>query len=147
MRLQCAVFTLEDTLFAPDGARAREGLDKVLSIFKMEGVWLGAVTALDEETARRRLEGAGLAPYFRFVLTEDVARCPRDSGTMFERAGKRLHAEKGDTVVFCGSLRAVENARGAGFRTVAVRGADGADWDAMRAAATESLEHYGELLG
>ena len=29
MRLQSAVFTLEDTLFAPDGA-AREGLDGIL---------------------------------------------------------------------------------------------------------------------
>ena len=45
MRLQSAIFTLGDTLFTPDGA-AREGLDKALSLFKMEGVWLGAVTAL-----------------------------------------------------------------------------------------------------
>ncbi len=147
MRLQSAVFTLEDTLFTLDGTQAREGLDKVLSIFKMEGVWLGSVTALDGETARQRLERAGLASDFRFVLTEAVALCPRDSGTMFERAMKRLHAEKGDTVVFSGSLCAIENAKAAGFRTVAVRGENDADWDAMRAAATESLEHYGELLG
>ena len=46
MRLQSAIFTLGDTLFTPDGA-AREGLDKALSLFKMEGVWLGAVTALN----------------------------------------------------------------------------------------------------
>lgn len=39
MRLQSAIFTLGDTLFTPDGA-AREGLDKALSLFKMEGVWL-----------------------------------------------------------------------------------------------------------
>ena len=51
MRLQSAIFTLGDTLFTPDGA-AREGLDKALSLFKMEGVWLGAVTAL-----RRALQG------------------------------------------------------------------------------------------
>ncbi len=37
MRLQSAIFTLEDTLFTPDGA-AREGLDKALALFKMEGV-------------------------------------------------------------------------------------------------------------
>ena len=43
MRLQSAIFTLGDTLFTPDGA-AREGLDKALSLFKMEGVWLGAGT-------------------------------------------------------------------------------------------------------
>ena len=52
MRLQSAIFTLGDTLFTPDGA-AREGLDKALSLFKMEGVWLGAVTALSAEDAQK----------------------------------------------------------------------------------------------
>ena len=93
MRLQSAVFTLEDTLFAPDGA-AREGLDKALSLFKMEGVWLGAVTAMRAEDAQRALDRAGLSSYFRFVLTESVALCGVYSGTMFERAMKRLHARK-----------------------------------------------------
>ena len=73
MRLQSAIFTLGDTLFTPDGA-AREGLDKTLSLFKMEGVWLGAVTALSAEDAQKSLEKAGLSSYFRFVLTESVAR-------------------------------------------------------------------------
>lgn len=67
MRLQSAIFTLGDTLFTPDGA-AREGLDKALSLFKMEGVWLGAVTALSAEDAQKALEKAGLNSYFRFVL-------------------------------------------------------------------------------
>ena len=73
MRLQSAIFTLGDTLFTPDGA-AREGLDKALSLFKMEGVWLGAVTALSAEDAQKALEKAGLNSYFRFVLTESVAK-------------------------------------------------------------------------
>ena len=72
MRLQSAIFTLGDTLFTPDGA-AREGLDKALSLFKMEGVWLGAVTALSAEDAQKALEKAGLHSYFRFVLTEEFA--------------------------------------------------------------------------
>lgn len=146
MRLQSAIFTLEDTLFTPDGA-AREGLDKALSLFKMEGVWLGAVTALSAEDAQKALEKAGLNSYFRFVLTESVALCKADSGTMFERAMKRLHGQKDDTVVFSGSLSALEHARDAGFRTVAVRGeADDGTWDAMRAIAAQSLAGYGELL-
>ena len=103
MRLQSAIFTLGDTLFTPDGA-AREGLDKALSLFKMEGVWLGAVTALSAEDAQKALEKAGLNSYFRFVLTESVALCKADSGTMFERAMKRLHSQKDDTIVFSGSL-------------------------------------------
>ena len=71
MRLQSAVFTLEDTLFTPDGA-AREGLDKALSLFKMEGVWLGAVTAMRAEDAQRALEQAGLL----FPLRADGIRRP-----------------------------------------------------------------------
>ena len=146
MRLQSAIFTLGDTLFTPDGA-AREGLDKALSLFKMEGVWLGAVTALRAEEAQKALERAGLASYFRFVLTESVALCKAGSATMFERAMKRLHGQKDDTAVFSGSLAAIEQARDAGFRTVAVRGgADEETWRAMRGAATQSLENYSELL-
>ena len=113
MRLQSAIFTLGDTLFTPDGA-AREGLDKALSLFKMEGVWLGVVTALSAEDAQKALEKAGLNSYFRFVLTESVALCKADSGTMFERAMKRLHSQKDDTIVFSGSLSAIQNAKDAG---------------------------------
>ena len=147
MRLQSAIFTLGDTLFTPDGA-AREGLDKALSLFKMEGVWLGAVTALSAEDAQKALEKAGLHSYFRFVLTESVALCKADSGTMFERAMKRLHGQKDDTAVFCGSLAGVRNAAEAGFRTVAVRGCAGEDeWSRMQSLAAQSLSGYGELLG
>ena len=146
MRLQSAIFTLEDTLFTPDGA-AREDLDKVLSLFKMEGVWLGAVTALRADEAQKALERAGLSSYFRFVLTEDVALCGVDSGTMFERAMKRLHGQKDDTAVFSGSLSAIQNAKDAGFRTVAVQGSAGAaDWSTMQQLATQSLAQYSELL-
>ena len=140
MRLQSAIFTLGDTLFTPDGA-AREGLDKALSLFKMEGVWLGAVTALSAEDAQKALEKAGLNSYFRFVLTESVALCKADSGTMFERA------MKDDTIVFSGSLAAIQNAKDAGFRTVAVQGSAGAaDWSTMQQLATQSLAQYSELL-
>ena len=146
MRLQSAVFTLEDTLLAPDGS-AREDLDKVLSLFKMEGVWLGAVTALRADEAQKALERAGLSSYFRFVLTEQVALCKVDSGTMFERAMKRLHGQKDDTAVFSGSLAAIQNAKNAGFRTVAVQGSAGAaDWSTMQQLATQSLAQYSELL-
>ena len=146
MRLQSAIFTLEDTLFTPDGS-AREGLDKALALFKMEGVWLGAVTALSADEAQKALERAGLSSYFRFVLTEDVALCGVDSGTMFERAMKRLHGQKDDTAVFSGSLSAIQNAKNAGFRTVAVQGSAGAaDWSTMQQLATQSLAQYSELL-
>ena len=101
MRLQSAIFMLEDTLLREDGT-AREGLDKVLSIFKMESIWLYAVTEKTHAEGEAELKRAGLSDYFRGVLSEDVARCPCDSGTMFERAMKRMLSEKTDTVVLRG---------------------------------------------
>ena len=74
MRLQSAIFTLGDTLFTPDGA-AREGLDKALSLFKMEGVWLGAVTALSAEDAQKALEKAGLHSNPSRSARRTAARC------------------------------------------------------------------------
>lgn len=95
----------------------------------------------------KALEKAGLNSYFRFVLTESVALCKADSGTMFERAMKRLHSQKDDTIVFSGSLSAIQNAKDAGFRTVAVQGSAGAaDWSTMQQLATQSLAQYSELL-
>ena len=151
MRLQSAVFSLEDTVLDPSALpeyRARQGLDKVLSILKMGGVWLYAVTALPRAAAREALEKTGLAGTFRGIVTEAEANCRADSGTMFEKAARRLHSGEKDTVIFAGHLTAVENARAAGFRAVAVRGcADEQEWQAMRVAATEALESYEEYLG
>lgn len=146
MRLQSAIFMLEDTLLCGDGT-AREGLEKVLSLFKMESVWMYAVTRGHRAEGDAALQKAGLSDYFRGVLAEDIALCPYDSGTMFVRAMKRLHSDKQDTVVFAGRLRAIENASAEGFRTVAVRGAaDTQEWEAMKAAATETLDRYEDYL-
>ena len=146
MRLQSAIFMLEDTLLCAGGA-PRAGVEKVLSLFKMESIWMYAVTEGTHAEGEAALKSAGLSDYFRGVLSQDIARCAPDSGTMFERAMKRLHSDRQDTVVFAGRLAAIEHAKEAGFRTVAVRGkADAAEWDAMCAAATETLEQYGDYL-
>ena len=146
MRLQSAIFMLEDTLLRDDGT-AREGLDKVLSIFKMESIWLYAVTEKTHAEGEAELKRAGLSDYFRGVLSSEIACCPYDSGTMFERAMKRMLSDKRDTVVFAGHLAAIENAKEAGFRTVAVSGAaDTDEWAKMTAIATEVVENYGDYL-
>ena len=59
MRLQSAIFTLEDTLFTPDGT-AREGLDKALALFKMEGVAVAVPVNFRVHIFRRILGGAKL---------------------------------------------------------------------------------------
>jgi len=121
MRLQSAIFTLPDALL--DGGTLRPGADKVLSILKMESVWLYAVTALDRAEAQALLRSAGIEGDFRGLLTEREAGCAVCSGTMLEKAMRRLRSQKADTVVFTGTLALVETAKAAGFRAVAVGGA------------------------
>ena len=143
MRLQSAIFTLPDALL--DGGALRPGADKVLSILKMESVWLYAVTALDRAEAQALLCSAGIEGDFRGLLTEREAGCAVCSGTMLEKAMRRLRSQKADTVVFTGAL--VETAKKEGFRAVAVGGAaEGDEWRQMCALADYELPHYEDWL-
>ena len=119
MRLQSAIFTLPDALL--DGGTLRPGADKVLSILKMESVWLYAVTALDRAEAQALLRSAGIEGDFRGLLTE------REAG--------------------CAVCALVETAKKAGFRAVAVGGAAEEDeWRRMCALADYELPHYEDWL-
>lgn len=141
MRLQSAVFCPEDTL---DGF---EDAGKVLSILKMEGVWLYAVTDLPRAEAEALLARCGAADCFRGILTSEETRIPASDPAMLERALRRLRSEKRDTVVFLGRLEALRRAEAAGFRCCAVRGrAAGAEWAEMAAGAEVAVEAYGEFL-
>ncbi|MCF2618268.1 HAD family hydrolase [Oscillibacter valericigenes] len=145
MRLQSAIFTLPDALY--DGGTLRAGADKVLSILKMESVWLYAVTALSRTDAEKQLRAVGLEGYFRGTLTEEEAGCAVTGEAMLEKAMRRLRSQKADTVVFTGTLAGVESAKAAGFRAVAVGGAAGEDeWRRMRALADYELSHYEDWL-
>lgn len=141
MRLQSAIFSLEDAL------AGQEDAGKVLSILKMEGVWLYAVTDLPRAEAERTLREAGLFDYFRGILTAKEANCAASDGKMFEKAVRRLRSTPRDTVVFAGRLGALRNAKAAGFRAAAVKGAADADeWAAMQAEADEVVENYADFL-
>ena len=124
MRLQSAVFVIEETL------PGREDAGKVLSILKMEGVWMYGVTALERAEAERALADAGLA-----------------DAKLYEKAMRRLRSEPRDTIVFAGRLDSLRAAKAAGLRTAAVRGAADADeWAAMCAEAGEIVERYADFL-
>lgn len=141
MRLQSAIFSIEDTLVG------HAGTDKVLSILKMEGVWMYAVTALSRADAERTLRELGLFDYFHGILTTQEASCAASDARMFEKAMRRLRSTLRDTVVFTGRLDALQNAKAAGFRAAAVRGAaNEAEWAAMCAAADEVVEDYADFL-
>ena len=141
MRLQSAIFSLEDTLVGHADA------DKVLSILKMEGVWMYAVTELSRAEAERSLRELGLLDYFRGVLTAQEALCAASDARMFEKAMRRLRSTLRDTVVFTGRLDALRNAKLAGFRVAAVKGmANDAEWAEMCAAADEVVENFTDFL-
>lgn len=141
MRLQSAIFSIEDALVGHAGA------DKVLSILKMEGVWMYAVTDLPRAEAERALHDAGLSDYFRGVLTAQEANCAASDARMLEKAMRRLRSTLRDTVVFLGAPEAVHNAKAAGFRVAAVKGAaDVEGWAAMCAEAEEIVEDFADFL-
>ncbi len=141
MRLQSAIFTVEDTLAGHEDAA------KVLSILKMEGVWLYAVTALAREDAERILRETGTAEDFRGLLTAGETHCPLDKGEIYAKAMRRLRSEQRDTIVFAGRLAGLRAAKRAGFRTAAVAGAaDAAEWEEMCREAAETVENYRDFL-
>ena len=141
MRLQSAIFSIEDTLVG------HEDVGKVLSILKMEGVWMYAVTDMARSDAEQTLREAGLSDHFRGILTAREANCAASEGKMFEKAMRRLRSTLRDTIVFAGRLDALRNARAAGFRAAAVKGgADADEWAAMCAEADEVVERYEDYL-
>lgn len=143
MRLQSAIFYLEETLLAEN----RESAEKVLSILKMESVWMAAVTALPREKAEAALKERKLLDCFRLILPQDEALVGIDSAEILEKAMRRLRAQKRDTVVFCATQKQLETATAAAFRTVAVKtAANAAEWETLAPLATEAIEGYEELL-
>lgn len=146
MRLQGAIFYLPETLV--DNGMPRVGADKVLSILKMEGVWMYAVTALSRAEAEELLRRTGSFDCFRGILTEGEALCPLYGAAMLEKAQRRLRSQKADTVVFSSTRAGVEAAKSAGFRAVAVgSAAEEAEWHAMCAMADYELPHFEDWLG
>ena len=148
MRLESVIFTLEDTLFEPDGSGViRADVEKFLTLLKFEGVVMYGTMDLANKDALALMKKNDLDRYFKGIVTSDVMRLPADSAQMFERALVRLHTTKMRTVVFSGHLHGLEEATKAGFRTIAVKGAqDEAEWEQMKAIATESVETFGEYL-
>ena len=140
MRLQGAVFCVEDTLLGHEDA------DKLLTLLKMEGVWMYAVSARERAEAQALLKRGGFDGYFRGLLAAPEANCTPDA-RMYEKAMRRLCSGEHDTVAFVGHLDALRAAQEAGIRAAAVKGAaDEAEWAAMCEAADEVVERYADFL-
>ena len=100
--------------------QAKPGVDKFLSLLKMEGVWMYVATATDRHLAQAALRHAGIDGYFRGIITCQEVGHGKDSPEIYERAMTRLQSNKRDTVVFEDALHAIETAKAAGFRVCAV---------------------------
>ena len=148
MRLQSAVFVLEDAVLDPAATpevRLRKDLDKVLSILNMEGVWMYAVTALTRGEALRILAHCGISERFRGILTAEEARASLESAVPYEKAARRLRSHAQDTMVFASVPEQLRAAKQAGFRTAAVK-RDEASWTQLAQEADETVSDYSEYL-
>ena len=107
--------------FYHNRVRAKAGVQKFLSLLKMEGVWMYVATNTDRSLAEAGLRHTGLDGYFRGLMTcAEVGIGKNDSPEIYDRCMRRLRSTKKDTVVFEDALHAIQTAKEAGFRVCAV---------------------------
>ena len=107
--------------FYCEKVQPKPGVEKFLSLLKMEGVWMYVATATDRPLAEAALRHAGLDGYFRGLITsQEVGVGKGESAEIYERAMRRLQSNKKDTVVFEDAYHAIQTAKAAGFRVAAV---------------------------
>lgn len=133
--------------FYREEVQPKPGVDKFLSILKMQGVWMYVATATDRTQAEAALRRTGLWDYFRGIMTCTEVGDSKCSPLIYEKCLTRLRCVKPQCVVFEDSLHAIRTAKNAGFRVAAVYDAasDG-DQDTIRALADYYIRSYDEFL-
>ena len=128
--------------------RTKPGVDRFLSLLKMEGVWMYVATATDRRLAQAALRHAGIDGYFRGIVTSaEVASGKEESPEIYERAMRRLQSNKKDTVIFEDALHAIRTAKAAGFRVAAVYDASAeADQAEIRGLADYYIRSFEEMF-
>ena len=117
----CDMIVGEVESFYDTEVQLKPGVQKFLSILKMEGVWMYVATNTDKRLAEIALKHTGILSYFKGVLTcGEVGISKGESAEIFERCMRRLQSNKKDTVIFEDSLHAIETAAKAGFRICGV---------------------------
>ena len=107
--------------FYCERVQTKPGVEKFLSLLKMEGVWMYVATATDRPLAEAALRHAGIDGYFRGLITVAEAGAGKaESAEIYERAMRRLQSNKKNTVVFEDAFHAIQTAKAAGFRVAAV---------------------------
>ena len=107
--------------FYSTAVRPKPGVEKFLSILKMEGVWMYVATATHRRLTEKALKTAGIDHYFRGIVTSaDAGSHKSESAEIYEMAMRRMQSNKQDTVVFEDVLYAIRTAKAAGFRVAGV---------------------------
>ncbi|MBQ9346521.1 MAG: HAD family phosphatase [Oscillibacter sp.] len=120
--------------------KCKPGVEKFLSLMKMEGVWMYVATATDRDLVEAALKCAGIDGYFRGIATcGDVGVDKVHSPAVFKRALTRLQSNKKDTVIFEDSLPAIKTAKAAGFRCAGVYDSE---WEADQAELKAVSDYY-----
>ena len=134
--------------FYCERVQTKPGVEKFLSLLKMEGVWMYVATATDRHLAQAALRCAGIDGYFRgIVTTADVSKGKDESPEIYERAMTRLQSNKRDTVIFEDALHAIRTAKAAGFRVAAVYDASAEDdQEEIRSLADYYIRSFEEMF-
>lgn len=123
----------------------KPGVDRFLSLLKMEGVWMYLATATDRAQAEAALTRCGLRDYFRGILTCSEVGGSKNSPLIYEKALTRLQCRKTQAVVFEDALHAIKTAKEAGFRVAAVADPSAeADREEIRRLADYYIESFAE---
>ena len=134
--------------FYCEKVQPKPGVEKFLSLLKMEGVWMYVATATDRPMAEAVLRHAGIDGYFRGLITsQEVGVGKGESAEIYERAMRRLQSNKKDTVVFEDAYHAIQTAKAAGFRVAAVYDAsEEANQPAIREMADYYIRSFEEMF-
>lgn len=127
-------------------APAKRDIVPFLAKLREAGVAMCVATATDRYLAEAALRRLGLLDFFAFLLTCTEVGAGKDRPDIFETAAGRLGVARQDTVVFEDALHAIQTAKAAGFRVVAIQEDSCVeDEAAIRAAADQFIFQYAEV--
>ena len=126
----------------------KPGVERFLSLLKMEGVDMYVATNTDRRLAEAGLRCAGIDGFFRGMVTcGDVGIGKAESPLIFERALARLGGRKETNVVFEDALHCIRTAKAAGFRVCAVYDPSAEDdQEEIRALADTYIRSFEDML-